>query len=265
MKLNAIILLLALLSLKVFSQDFEVAPVELKFNAAIGEVVMKKVTIRNHSNSKQKFSAVYSDYEINKNGKKVPVKKEEAKHSMGDWLNISPSFFELNPNEEKVIDVTLSVPQNGTGTRWGKIGIQPAVEQTASDVDKTLAAGVLIVPKITIWVTQSQKGSTNYGAIIKDLVETSTAKDTLHRFSAVVTNTSENIVEAKVFLSVANLLSASEKKYPAITEKIFPGASKSITLGIPEKLKPGRYVIAAILDYGHRKPLEGTQIIIEQK
>lgn len=265
MKSISIALLLMLFAKIVSSQDFEVAPVEIKFNAAIGEVVSKKVTIRNHSNSKQKFSAVYSDYEINKEGRKVPVKKEDAKHSMGDWLNINPSFFELNPNEEKEIDVTISVPQNGKGTRWGKIGIQPAVEQTATDVDKTLATGVLVVPKITIWVTQSEKGSTNYSAIIKDLVEITTPKDTLRKFSTVVTNTSGNIIDAKVFLTVANLLSATEKKYPTSTEKVFPGANKKITLTIPEKLKPGRYVVAAILDYGHRKPLEGTQIIIEQK
>lgn len=258
--------LIILISFSSFAQDFEVSPVDLKFTASMGETVTKQVTIRNYSNSKQQFAAIYSDYEINEDGKKVPVKEGDiAKHSMKDWLSISPSFFELNPNEEKIIDVTLSVPHNGTGTRWGKIGIQPAVEQTASNVDKAVATGVLVVPRITIWLTQTPKGSNNYSAIIKDLVETSTESDTLRKFTAAVSNTGENIIDAKVFLTIANLMSASEKRYPPQTVKVYPGANKTIDLRIPEILAPGRYVVAAILDYGHRKPLEGTQIIIEQK
>ncbi|HBF88476.1 MAG TPA: hypothetical protein DDX39_07535 [Bacteroidales bacterium] len=258
--------LIMLISTFIFAQDFEVSPVEIKFEASVGETVIKKVSIRNYSSTRQQFSAVYYDYEIDENGKKVPLKNgETSKHTMKDWINISPSFFELNPNEERIIDVTLSVPHDGTGARWGKIGIQPAVEQTASNVDKTVATGVLVVPRITIWLTQSPKGNSNYSATIKDLVETTTANDTIRKFTALVTNTGGNIIEAKVFLTIANLMSASEKKYPTNTQKIYPGSSKTIELRIPEKLSPGRYVVAAILDYGHRKPLEGTQIIIEQK
>lgn len=253
------------LGLNSFSQDFEVSPVDIKFNANPGEIQIKKVTIRNYGNKKQQFSLVLHDYEINDVGKKIPVKEGESKHSLANWLNVNPSFFELNPNETKEIDIILTVPHDGTGTRWGKLGVQPAVEQTASEADKSLAAGVLVVPRIVIWITQTPKSNNNFSASIKDLVDISLPNDTLRKFSANIINTGENIVSGKIFLAVADLATANEKKYPPIEEKIYPGSSKKVTLKIPEKLSPGRYVIAVILDYGHRKPLEGTQIMIEQK
>lgn len=260
------IVLFIFIASNLFSQDFEVAPVDIKFNANPGESQIKKVTIRNYSNTRQKYSIVYSDYEVDNEGKKLPVKKELAKHSMEKWLNINPSFFELNPNESKEVEVMLNVPADeNVSTKWGKLGVQPAVEQSIDADEKAVAAGVLVVPRITIWVTYSPRNNKNYKAIIKDLAEISTPKDSIRKFSVTVVNTGENIIEGKVFLAVADLVTANEKKYSASEHKVFPGASKNITLSIPEKLKPGRYVVAAILDYGHRKPLEGTQIMIEQK
>lgn len=265
MKFINLTLIILLSTFFLYSQDFEVAPVDIKFNANPGEIQIKKVTIRNYGNKKQQFSLNLSDYEINENGKQIPVKEGESKHSLSGWLTVNPSFFELNPNESKEIDVILTVPHDGTGTRWGKLGVQPAVEQTASEADKSLAAGVVVIPRIVIWVTQSPKNSNNYSASIKDLVDITEPNDTIRKFSATIVNTGENIINAKVFVAVADLSTANEKKFPSAEEKIYPGSSKKIVLKIPERLKAGRYVIAAILDYGHRKPLEGTQIMIEQK
>ncbi|OFX54774.1 MAG: hypothetical protein A2046_00570, partial [Bacteroidetes bacterium GWA2_30_7] len=248
-----------------FSQDFEVAPVDIKFNANPGEIQTNKVTIRNHGNKKQQFSVILSDYEVKENGSKVPVKEGESKHSLANWLNVNPSFFELNPNESKELEVILTVPHDGNGTRWGKLLIQPAVEQSAIDADKSLSTGVIIVPRIVVWVTQTPKNSSNYNASIKDLVDISESNDSLRKFSATIINSGDNIIKAKVFLAVADLSTAVEKKYPPIEENVYPGSTKNVTLRIPVKLSKGRYVIAAILDYGHRKPLEGTQIMIEQK
>lgn len=265
MKYNLLFLSLIFLNNLIFSQDFEVSPVDIKFNANPGEIQVRKVTIRNYGNTKQQFSINLHDYDVDDNGKKVVVKDGESKHTLSGWLNVNPSFFDLNPNESKEIDVILTVPHDGTGTRWGKLGVQPAVEQTASEADKSLAAGVLVVPRIVIWVTQTPKNSSNYNALIKDLVDITLPKDTVRKFSATVVNNGDNIIKAKIFLAVADLSTANEKKYPPIEENVYPGSSKNVILKVPEKLNAGRYVIAAILDYGHRKPLEGTQIMIEQK
>lgn len=265
MKVIVISISLIFISIFLFSQDFEVAPVDIKFNANPGEIQTNRVTIRNHSNKKQQFSVILSDYDVKDDGSKIPVKEGVSKHSLAGWLNVNPSFFELNPNESKELEVILTVPHDGNGTRWGKLLIQPAVEQSAIEADKSLSTGVIIVPRIVVWVTQTPKNSSNYNASIKNLIDISVPNDTVRKFSATVVNTGDNIIKAKVFLAVADLATAVEKKYPPVEENVYPGASKNVTLRIPTSLPKGRYVVAAILDYGHRKPLEGTQIMIEQK
>ena len=53
-----------------FSQDFEVAPVLVSFDANPGENQIQTLTLRNHSNEKQKFVLNLADYTVNEEGAK---------------------------------------------------------------------------------------------------------------------------------------------------------------------------------------------------
>jgi hypothetical protein len=46
---------------------------------------------------------------------------------------------------------------------------------------------------------------------------------------------------------------------------VFPKMSRTIELRLPNELVPGSYSLAAILDYGTKYSLEGTQILIDVK
>ncbi|HYW95913.1 MAG TPA: hypothetical protein VE870_10025, partial [Bacteroidales bacterium] len=53
-----------------FGQDFEVAPVLVKFDANPGESQTKTLTIRNHNPEKQKFTLSLTDYVLTSDGTK---------------------------------------------------------------------------------------------------------------------------------------------------------------------------------------------------
>lgn len=247
------------------SQDFEVAPVVLNFNANPGEIQQQKITVRNHANIKQAFTFNVGDFEVGQDGQKKRMPAGTSKRSLAKWISVSPSLIELNPNEEREVNVIMTVPKDGYSSKWGMIYVQATTEQTENPVDKQLATGIKITPRIVVLVNQSPKINNKYVAKIGNLKDITTEEDSLQTFSVQVLNVGDKIVQANVHLEVANLTTASQKKLDGKMERVYPGERKTFTLTIPKDFPPGKYNLAAILDYGHNTNLEGTQITIEVK
>ena len=51
----------------------------------------------------------------------------------------------------------------------------------------------------------------------------------------------------------------------AVKVTVYPDNSRIVELYLQEQLQKGQYAIAAMLDYGHRQPIEITQMLLEVK
>jgi len=247
------------------SQDFEVAPVVINFTADPGEIQTRQINLINHSPKPQKYTLKVSDYEIDSEGNKIAVPIGTNKRSCANWITINPSFVELNPNESVTIETLMTVPKDGFNARWCIIYVEVSKEQTTADVDKNVATGVVLIPRIVILVNQSPKSNSSYKATISDLKEVSIPGDKQRSFEAQVTNTGDNVIEANVTLALANIQTGEEEKFNPVKVTVYPDGSRIVKLMLPSNLKKGKYALAAILDYGHRQALEGTQIMMEVK
>jgi len=245
-----------------FAQDFEVAPVLVAFDANPGETQTQNLTLRNHSNEKQKFVLNLVDYAVNEEGAKISSAAGSTKRSLLDWIAINPSFVELNPNEETSINLIMTIPRTGFNTSWGMIQVEIAKEQAASDADKQLAAGVLVVPRIVVLVKQSPRANQNFKGNVTGLREVEGPNKEMRSFEATLTNTGDKILDARAFLALANLETAEEKQFNPMQVTIYPEQKRKLILTLPEPLGPGQYALAFLLDYGHRSAIEGAQILI---
>lgn len=257
------VFLLALNSL--FAQDFEVAPVLVSFDANPGEIQTQILTVRNHSNERQKFVLNLSDYIIKEDGTKQSVELGSTNRSVGDWLTINPAFVELNPNEAAEAQLIMTVPRSGFKTRWGMIHVEVAKEQDGSNVDKQLATGVILVPRIVVLIKQSPRSNLNYKGTVSDFKEITKEGDTYRSFEATITNLGDKVLDANVFLAVANLETMAEEQLSSKKVSIYPDQSRKVALTLNMDLNPGQYALAYLMDYGHRSSIEGAQMLIEVK
>jgi len=247
------------------AQDFEVAPVLVKFDANPGEIQTQTLTIRNHSNERQKFALNLADYIVDEKGTKKSIEPGTTNRSLFNWLNINPSFVELNPNESAEVSLILAVPQTGFNTRWGMIQVEVAKEQSPSSADKQLATGVIVVPRIVVLVKQSPRSNQNFSAKVSNLHEVTEKDDEFRSFEASIANTGDQIIDAKVFLALANIETAEEKQFKPTTFTVYPDQVRNVILTLPEKINAGNFAIAILMDYGNRAPIEGAQILLEVK
>lgn len=267
MKIKNLIPLLFLLFLNnsVFAQDFEVSPVLMSFNADPGEIQKQSLTITNHTGKPQKYVLKLGDYITDREGTKKNVALGTHKRSCADWITISPSIIELNPNQSTAVDIILTVPKDGFTTRWCMIGVQAIEEQSAAEADRSLSSGVMIVPRIVVLIKQSPRSNRNYKATISDLREVTQPGDSFRSFEAVITNIGDNIIDATISLDLADMQTAKEEKLATDKVTVYPETNRIVRLKVTKTIAKGKYALAAILDYGHRQPLEGTQMLLEVK
>jgi hypothetical protein len=249
-------------AVSLYSQDFEVAPVLVSFDANPGENQTQTLTVRNHSNERQKFVLNLTDYTLTEDGTKSALEAGSTPRSLAEWITVNPSFVELNPNEAATVDLILTVPRTGFNTRWGMIQVEVAREQMAAQADKQLTTGVVIVPRIVVLVKQSPRSNMNYKGTVTGLREVEGTQSGLRSFEAVLTNTGDKILDAKVFLALANLETAEEKQFNPISVSVYPDQKRKVVLTLPEQPEPGQYALALLMDYGHRSAIEGAQILL---
>jgi len=193
------------------------------------------------------------------------LKKVIENKSCKDWLTLNPSFFDLNPNEVKEVKVVLQTPPGHSETRWCMIYVSATEEQTSLAADKQLKSGVKVKPRIGVRVIQSPKSNTNWKGAIAELKEITKANDTLRTFQANVSNTGDKVIEGKIYLVLSNLETAKEIKEKPERINVLPGAVKIITMTLHKNVPPGKYSLAAILDYGNNSTLEAVQMNVEVK
>ncbi len=266
MKTFAVILfvLLSFLGFEAKAQDFEVAPVRLDFNAEPGENQTKVINVRNHGNTKASFMVVLSDFIPSSDGKKQAMPPSTTRRSAANWLNINPSFFELNPGDEIPIQISMLVPSDEYGTAWCMLYIQPVQEQTSWSVDKALGAGIMVSGRIAVTVYQSPSSNTNHSVKVTSLQEITKPEDVVRRFSATIDNIGDKVSLCKVHLITSNIQTAEEKQFPHFEVETYPKMTRTVEVDLPtEGMEPGQYAVAIIVDYGPRFALEGAQIIIK--
>lgn len=248
----------------IIAQDFEVSPVKIDFNAEPGQSQSIPINIFNHSSQKLSFTIQLGDYSINKEGAKINMPMASTEHSLVNWMSVNPPLVEVNPNEIKQVIISIQAPAGDFSTRWANIFITNTIEQTASLADKIMKTGIQVQGQILVRVRQSPKSNINYKMKISNLLAQQTLNDSAVVYTANVDNLGDKITSCKVFLMASNLSDAQEKKLSEITFESYPDTQIKISMPMNKNSLPkGKYALAAILDYGNKANLEGTQIIID--
>ncbi len=261
---KALVASLLLISVCGHSQDFEVAPVRIDFNAEPGENQTKVINVRNHSNKKASFVVSISDFLPGGDGKRQILPPNTTRRSAANLININPSFFELNPGDQMPIQVTILVPADEYGAVWCMLYIQPTKEQTSWDVDKALGAGVMVSGRIGISLFQSPSSNQNHSVKVTSIQEVTQPGDSIRKFSATIDNLGDKVTACKVHLIASNISTAEEKEFSSFEVETFPKMTRTVEVELASgQLFPGKYALAIIVDYGSRYALEGAQIIID--
>lgn len=245
------------------AQDYSVAPAKIAFNAEPGEMQVRNILVKNHSNRKVGILLEVKDYLVNRQGKTQYLEANSTRNTLANIITISPSYLEINPNEEKNAQVSLQAPLDDFTSKWGIITVSPAQEQQAFEADAEVTTGLNISGRIAIQISQTPPGARgNSKVLINNLREATEPSDSIRTFEVDINNVGDNIASCKVYLIAADIRTTEERTFSPLKFQAYPKTTRTLELKLPDVLSNGQYSLSAVLDYG-ASALEGTQIMIE--
>ena len=255
-----LIILLINITSGINAQDFEVSPVKMYFTIDPGESQSQVLSITNHSNFKTPFIITFEDFIIDIDGKKQAIKRNSSKSSCTEWITPEKTFFDINPNEQIQVKITMQAPEEDYTTRWAVMYIQTAHVQTAFEVDKGIAAAVNLSGRIAVHIFRYPSTIIEPKMTIKHLQEAKDPEGKERIFTTLVENEGSTITECKVMFIASDLNSGEEIEFEPIFFESYPGYPREVKFILPETMPPGKYSFVALLDYGKTTTIKGTRL-----
>ena len=256
-----ILIIFFFISSSVFAQDFEVAPVKMDFIVNPEESQTKILSIKNHSNFKTSFTISFKDYIVGREGNKQAVEKNSTKTSCADWITPEKTFFDIAPNEQVQIKITITPPADDYSTRWALMYIQTVKVKTSFDIDKSsLGAGVRLSGRISVEINREPSTPLKADLKIKDLREVYLVDSGNRIFIADILNLGKNIANCKISFIASDLNTAEEIEFDPIHLISYPGFLREVRFELPNTMPPGKYSLVALLDYGKTTTIKGVRL-----
>jgi P pilus assembly chaperone PapD len=211
------------------------------------------------SNAKVYVKVYPSDFTINEEGSLRFYEPGIIKNSVSPFIRINPTFFKLEPNEEKWIRFTVKMPKNFNGELHGMIFFQTV----PSGIEKARGHQVFLSTRLGAVVYASAKGKTTKIAEISDFYLKENSKNGSIEYSILLKNEGNVHIRPEGNLRILNKkgkkitdVKINEYASPVLREKlrIFKGE-------IGKNLTPGKYRIITEINYGGKENLEAEKSI----
>lgn len=256
-----------ILALNLKAQQVNINPSILEFHVqSIGSSETQVITISNNSSKAQSFEIELGDWDRKPDGSHDYFKPNTKPYSCASWITIDKNFLEIPAGKSGEITLTVQAPNNPKdleSMKWAMLFIQGAnLKKTLSNGPKEAKASIQEIIRMGVHVYQTPLTVTETAAKAVSLNQ-SKATNRVYEFE--IQNTGKVMLNAKSYLQITNLSNSQEVTSEAKEFPIFPGGKRIIPLEIPATIKPGKYSILAVLDYGENASLEAIEKTIEIK
>ncbi len=235
------------------TEGVSVSPAHFHLNLKPREIKTYEITLKNDTKTEKKFKVNTYDFNMNGKGKSSFLPAGSGNYSLSEWLNVSPSFIEVKPNEQKVVKFTVSIPTDGTGNRagWSIIMIEQEEPRNSLEPpkksDATVALGVVPTFAFGVFVYQNPPTVSDNSVEITNF--TLVERDTLKFISIEARNTGDGIAYCTSYIDLTNLITGEQQRLLVKRFTIVPELTRDFTFKIPSSLKKGKYLAVGVLDF----------------
>ncbi|MFN4235012.1 MAG: hypothetical protein ACK4IK_09435 [Bacteroidia bacterium] len=241
-----------------------VTPSRLNFNLKPGATKTYEIKVTNDTKQINSFKVSMRDFDMDNKGRSIFMKPGESKYSLSKWMNISPTFFTLNPGEVQKIKVTVSVPEGEENNRaaWAVLFVEQAKEREKLDATSsgnTIALGVIPTFAFGVYIYQNPPNVKVNKVEIKNF---KLVKDTssIKKLDIVLTNSGDGIAQCMAYVELSNLSNGKQQKLSVKRFTILPGYTRNYLFNLPENLEKGKYSAVGVLDFGSKDEIEAAEI-----
>jgi hypothetical protein len=249
------------------SLGVSVSPSHFHFTQEQGQIKTYDITVKNTTSTAKSFNVNVYDFDMNGKGKSSFLPPGEGKYSLSKWMNISPTFIELEPFKTKKVKVTVSVPSddNGRKAAWSILMIeQEAPRSNLVNTKKdgnTVAFG--IVPTFAFGIFAYQ----NPPNVLTNNIEFTEFQflenDAVNKLLLEVQNKGDGIAYCTSYIDLTNLDTGEQQRLRVKNFTIVPDLTRDFIFNLPQTLQKGKYLAVGVLDYESSEEIQAAKLEFE--
>ena len=249
------------------SLGVSVSPSHFHFTQEQGQIKTYDITVKNTTSTAKSFNVNVYDFDMNGKGKSSFLPPGEGKYSLSKWMNISPTFIELEPFKTKKVKVTISVPSddNGRKAAWSILMIeQEAPRSNLVNTKKdgnTVAFG--IVPTFAFGIFAYQ----NPPNVLTNNIEFTEFQflenDAVNKLLLEVQNKGDGIAYCTSYIDLTNLDTGEQQRLRVKNFTIVPDLTRDFIFNLPQTLQKGKYLAVGVLDYESSEEIQAAKLEFE--
>jgi len=249
------------------SLGVSVSPSHFHFTQEQGQIKTYDITVKNTTSTAKSFNVNIYDFDMNGKGKSSFLPPGDGKYSLSKWMNISPTFIELEPFKTKKVKVTISVPSddNGRKAAWSILMIeQEAPRNNLVNTKKdgnTVAFG--IVPTFAFGIFAYQ----NPPNVLTNNIEFTEFQflenDAVNKLLLEVQNKGDGIAYCTSYIDLTNLDTGEQQRLRVKNFTIVPDLTRDFVFNLPQTLEKGKYLAIGVLDYESSEEIQAAKLEFE--
>jgi hypothetical protein len=249
------------------SLGVSVSPSHFHFTQEQGQIKTYDITVKNTTSTAKSFNVNIYDFDMNGKGKSSFLPPGEGKYSLSKWMNISPTFIELEPFKTKKVKVTVSVPSddNGRKAAWSILMIeQEAPRNNLVNTKKdgnTVAFGIVPTFAFGIFAYQNPPNvlTNNIEFIEFQFLE----NDAVNKLLLEVQNKGDGIAYCTSYIDLTNLDTGEQQRLRVKNFTIVPDLTRDFIFNLPQTLQKGKYLAVGVLDYENSEEIQAAKLEFE--
>lgn len=244
-----------------------VSPAHYHLTLKPGEEKTYELTIKNDTETGKNFKVNTYDFDMNGKGKSNFLPAGTGKYSLSKWLNVSPTFIEMKPYEQKKVRFTVSIPENQDGDRaaWNIIMIEQEEPRESLEPPKkgegTVALGVVPTYAFGVFVYQNPPSVSNNSVDITNFKVTQ--KDTTTYVSMEAVNNGNGIAYCTSYIDLTNLDNGLQERLLLKRFTIVPELTRDFNFALPPSLPAGKYLAVGVLDFEGSEEIQVAELEFE--
>ncbi len=179
--------------------------------------------------------------------------------SLCRWLSVAPAEFILPRDHSQAVHYRLKPPEDITGSYWGTLMVE-YLPDTTSPQGGNRGVGVSIGARVAVIIyATAQRGAIRDGRISNVKAEW---EESNLAMSATFDNLGNTVVRLKGRFELRDPVNNRVlAKAPFEEIPVLPGGSREIADTWTGALKPGSYLLVALIDYGGKNIVAGQRIL----
>lgn len=242
---------------------FGISPGEIELVPGPGITASGTLMVMNHTHNRVSFHVQVQDMFLRPAGELDVMPPGTVEWSVAKFTRITPAEFDLDGRRAMPVRITVTVPPEARGGRYGVIIVSPSPVIQAAPGRGTFS---IVVPKLAARLLVPIRGTEVVKGAITNMLVSARPNGKAVDVKVVFRNSGNVHVRAMGEVLILNASGQQVGKVQIPQALVLPGTVREFRLSWEaQSLDPGAYTIRAVMDYGTDVLVAGEVALVVRK